>query len=392
MSDKKPDPLNKKVKPIEVKHKAPASQSKRTGEESLNKKTSGEERGKLVSNTKKKPEFNSVVLPKNKTSKPHKQSISRASAILLALITTLTASTIGWVGPIIFSNNAKKDLHNTVAQLETQISTQTNEISALRSALSSQTKTLQSAQGTADQQRQNLQTEIRDLLNKEPNIAPIDDEHIQNLFTPSLAELSATINTRIDVLESGLSKDETINTEGSSALVDRLMTLEAERETLVQISTQIASLQERVDILSAQNVSPQTGQVSQSAFPEPETEAITLPEQTNEESIDREAILQVLIESFPREKMFEAVHAQNTIASKKPSWLQRTLSKHVKVKDDNAPAPIATILNAERAIKEERIQDALDEIAKLNPPVRSIAADWVSSAKKAMKSLDSVTP
>jgi len=97
------------------------------------------------------------------------------------------------------------------------------------------------------------------------------------------------------------------------------------------------------------------------------------------------ASLNILIDTFPREKMLAAVLAQEALAKKKPGWLRRTLRKHIKVREQDVSNPSLAITAAEKALNEGRIQDALDSIAKLNPTVRAAAANWVRAANKALE-------
>ena len=155
---------------------------------------------------------------------------------------------------------------------------------------------------------------------------------------------------------------------GANAVLTRLAALE----------TQIAELQDS----QIENAPPQ-------GFPSASAEPIDLPDTPASKTLsenDRAEILQVLMESFPRQEMLAAVGAQQEIASKKPSWLQKTLSKHIKVRDDNTP-PLTIINGVEAAVKTGRIEDALEGIKKLNPPVRAMAIDWVVAAKQAQKTL-----
>ncbi|MBL4853423.1 MAG: hypothetical protein JKY25_04205 [Robiginitomaculum sp.] len=95
--------------------------------------------------------------------------------------------------------------------------------------------------------------------------------------------------------------------------------------------------------------------------------------------------LNILMDTFPREKMLAAVLAQEKLAGKKPGWLRRTLRKHIKVREDGGPDPHSAISAAETAVNEGRIQDALDIIARLNPTVRAAAAEWVRAANKTLQ-------
>ena len=105
------------------------------------------------------------------------------------------------------------------------------------------------------------------------------------------------------------------------------------------------------------------------------------------------ASLNILIETFPRQKMLAALLAQEQQTQKNPGWLRRVLRKHVKVRREDTTSsqtqtqtnPRAFIANAEQAVGEGRIQDALDIIANLNPTIRAAAAGWVRAARKTLQ-------
>jgi len=59
------------------------------------------------------------------------------------------------------------------------------------------------------------------------------------------------------------------------------------------------------------------------------------------------------------------------------------LSKHVKVRDEGQAAPATVIDEAEAALAKGEVTETIRLINTLNPPVKLVAADWISAAKKA---------
>ncbi len=112
-----------------------------------------------------------------------------------------------------------------------------------------------------------------------------------------------------------------------------------------------------------------------------------LPQKTSNPDGDNLAqkSLVILKETFPRQKLLAAAQAQEVLAQKKPGWLRRILRKHIKVREQTVLDPYSLIDTAEAALREGRVQDAIDAIAKLNPAVGSSAADWVQAAKKSLE-------
>lgn len=378
MNDDTSDKDTKKVSPKVVRHKAPATEKR-----GARKDRNGSD---------KKPEFNSVVHPKEPKTGTLNKSISRSSAVLLALLSTLVGGAIGWVGPALFkSTDPTPDLQISINQLQTQLASQETNMGQLQTLLDTNNK------ANLAQQAKLFET-VKAVQDSANETAPVDSEALQELFgstiegletelaalKPQIDTVNADLNTRMDVLETSLTKDGAELGDGtaSQAILERFTKLEAAQAGHVDLSEQFTDLQTQIDQLAASlALAP--------AFPDPATDTIDVPAVEN--LYDSAAALQALIDSFPRAKMLEAVHAQDVIAHKKPSWLQRTLSRHVKVRDDNAPTPLRTIDAAQSALANGDIHEAIAHIAKLNPPVRAIAAEWVSAAKKTAKAIDANT-
>ncbi|MCF6275750.1 MAG: hypothetical protein L3J05_08310, partial [Robiginitomaculum sp.] len=173
----------------------------------------------------------------------------------------------------------------------------------------------------------------------------------------------------------------------------RLDKLQAENESL---GDQVETLKELVSDLQkaidGQDVKTDTRQNMQDEAPglDADTETpINKPTKNKPTSpaikTEQQSALAVLIDTFPRAKMLAAVKAQETSKANKPGWLRRALSKHIKVRDGEAVDPYMEIAAAEAALKGGDIPAALAHIKKLNPPVRTSAAEWVQAAKKVVK-------
>ena len=99
-----------------------------------------------------------------------------------------------------------------------------------------------------------------------------------------------------------------------------------------------------------------------------------------EDDADPEALYDFTA-NFPKEKMLAALRAQEQ-NTPKPSWLRRTLQKHVQ--SDDSP-----LVNARRVIDEAQaltnqgdILAAADKLQTLNPTLRAAAHMWLTEARK----------
>jgi hypothetical protein len=311
------------------------------------------------------PAFNTVLGLEDEPAEGAPHGISRASAMLLFLLASLLGGVIGWGGPALFSGNAQKQasLEASLNQTKTDLATAETARAELANALATiqaEAKRTGSNTSAVSARLSEIQADL-DALKAQP--APIDYS----------AEITA-LNERITAL-SAFSGDEGEEGENILALVERLETLEIGSEA-------VADLQDRLTMMELNGVKS----APVATFPEPDPEPINLP--PVETVQDQQTALQVLIDSFPKENMLAAVKAQEALATRKPSWLQRLLSKHVKVRDTDKIAPSATIDRAETALKNGQISDAIKLINTLNPPVRSVAADWITAAKKAEKLIE----
>ncbi|MBL4870475.1 MAG: hypothetical protein JKX72_05935 [Robiginitomaculum sp.] len=314
--------------------------------------------------TEKTPAFNSIVHPKEKA-KTHQKGISRAGAVFLALLATLMGGSIGWLGPAMFKSTSQTDaITQTVAALQADLNTQTK------------------ARKTIEQTLKTLQNRIKTNTGNTAKLGATVSEQSQNIDVLTNAQADNNQgNDNFASLESNL-LDLTNKVDAQLALNMKDGATGAGANTLL---TRLSALESQITELQKSQIET----VSSVGFPSASAEPIDLPDTHASKTLsenDRTEILRVLVESFPRKEMLAAVEAQQKIALKKPSWLQKTLSKHIKVRDDNTP-PLTIINSVEAAIKAGRIEDALAGIKKLNPPVRAMTIDWVIAAKQAQKIL-----
>lgn len=325
------------------------------------------------------PAFNTVLEPdgspkekKKKTPTPkkeaqHTKGISRQSAVLLALMSTLAGGAIGWGGPLLFGNQSAK-----TDALQSTLDKTRSELAAAKTEQQKLADNIAAIQGTSKNQASSNQSIVVTLSDLEDKIialqeakAPVDNTEAIRALEDRISKLG-TLN--------GVENEDGTTSVNLLDLVERLDTLEAGG------SPEIAA---RLDTLETQIKEAGTQAI---AFPKPDPTPIELPPAETAQSA--EETLQVLINTFPRAKMLETVKAQEALAAKKPSWLQRALSRHVKTHDDDKINPIETIDAAEAALKLGEVNQSLRYISTLNPPVRAVAAEWIDAAKKASKLIE----
>lgn len=262
-------------------------------------------------------------------------------------LSTLLGGTLGVIGSKILAGPDK-----TIA-LRAELQ---QGLDDLRQATQTQTKQLGAATNTVKNNTQTrldmLQTENRALVN---NLGTLEQTITQLQFA-SKADTKIFYD-RIAVLEA-LSGENAEIFNGANSIAARLDALE--ERTLKQDTADEASTNLPEQTLGAKRIS------------------VKPPvDQTLQASLD------VLIDTFPRAKLLSAIKAQEQAASKKTGWLKRALSRHIRVGNDNAPDPYDIIEAAEAALQNGQVTGALEQLAQLNPPVRTSAAEWVEAAKKA---------
>jgi hypothetical protein len=313
------------------------------------------------------PNFNTVLGADENDPAATAKGISRASAVLLALMASLVGGAIGWGGPILFGNSDQKTdaLQSALTQTQAELSQATKDRQALGARLD-QLQTDARAKGSATknvtQQLLALQAELDELKAR-----PVAVDN-----STALEELKTSVST---LTEFSVEEGETQNLLD---LINRLEALEQQTPTDEDLTARLDTLE--TDFKAFGEREPVA------VFPKPDTTPIEIPTVNSEQ--DQRDALQVLIDSFPRTKMLEAVKAQEILATKKPSWLQRMLSRHVKVRDDDQSKPADVIDQAETALKGGKIAEAIRLINTLNPPVKAVAADWITAAKKTAKLIE----
>lgn len=367
----------------------------------------GKPTGKDGQKRRSKPDFNSVVHPRSSGSKSSKRAtadtthstssgpskpapkkhVSWASAVSLALVSTLIASTIGWVGPALFKDTRTTDaLQAMNKSLETRLATETAARKALEKSTTSTAKSLQS-------QTHQSQT-----------LLAASDQAIGERLD-GLDVLTGTIGGNIEGLQKSLSvhsavlfpvatkdkknsKNKTSETSPETAPARSAANL---LKRIADLEAQTIALQIQLDDLhrasSETTISPK-GQKADPVNLTEDTSASTALNLAASETIPvaqaKQTAIAELRDSFPRAALIQAVRAQDHQASKKPSWLQSLLSKHIKVRDDETPQ-LTNINGAQAALGSGDVKLCLDHIAKLNPPVRAAVSNWIKQAKKVQK-------
>jgi len=240
-------------------------------------------------------------------------------------------------------------------------------------------------QQTLDDLRQATQTQTKDLgttngMQKQAK-ARLDTLQAENQI----------LANQIQIMEQSIVQLQNEAKAASKIFTDRITVLEALSGENADVFTGADSIASRLDVLEESALAAIANGVS-TKLPEekPAEETSDIKRIPAKPPVDQtaQATLDTLIDTFPRERLLAAVKAQEKTASKKAGWLKRTLSRHIRVGNDNAPDPYALIDTAEAALKNGQITAALEQLAKLNPPVRTSAAGWVKTAKKAAPNIE----
>ena len=326
------------------------------------------------------PDFNTAVHTDEEVLTKSRGGISRAFAILLFMLASLLGGAIGWAGPKIFSTPDKTlgiqaQMQSTLSGLEAKSKANRDQLAKLQKTMGSNQD---GAQGRADSLSE-LTTQIDGLNEQVKTLTGAAKAQADNLSAATAdKKLFTDLKDRLATLE-GLSAKDGDLSQGAQAMLDRFSAIEDAQE---QTSETLSNFEEVKTELEDLRLKYQ----DKPSFPAPITEPINIPPVIS--STDRLNALITLMDTFPREKMLEAVAAQEAIAAEKPSWLQRTLSKHVKVRDNDEIGPRTLIKDAEKLLEGGHVNDALTLLGKLNPPVRAVASDWMGAAKKAAKAIE----
>ena len=261
----------------------------------------------------------------------------------------------------------RQDVKNDLAKLDARIAT-------LQDTVNKLAKEAQHTQGRMGANEKKI-TDLSDSL----------DGQAENLNTlEAAAETLVDVNKRLVILEA-LAGENTDLVSGANSIETRLKALEEapaptlDAEILGGLSTEIEALKTQVETMQTS-----TSKMPMAlAKPEKQNIPITLPKDDSANSAQK--ALRILIDTYPRKKMLAAVRTQERLARKKPGWLERVLRKHIQLRKEEQADPYILINSAENKLKDGDITGALDRISKLNPPVRTVASEWIQAAKIAQK-------
>lgn len=236
----------------------------------------------------------------------------------------------------------------------------------------------------------------------------------QNAQISEMAQQGASLAPRLEQAETALSTLEAVQSENTQREAERLDLIEslvsssddpqagavALAQSLEEMQAQIAALK-----LSAATAEPavisyesapsnpvqdsdtsREGEDVSEAQPDDVEGEAALEGVDSEKAAPQEAAAKPVetydfVANFPKEKMLAALLAQEQ-NTPKPSWLRRTLQKHVQ--SESAPQ-----VNARRVIDEAQaltaqgdILSAADKLQTLNPTLRAAAHMWLTEARK----------
>ncbi len=290
------------------------------------------------------------------------------------LVASLAGGAIGIVGSKYLAGPDK------LPGLRQELKTDLTKIEARLSTSEDKAKDLQKMEGDLTSQLEALQKTIS---GQGETISELSDQ------LDAVAQLKDTvgqINERLIVLE-GLAGQKSGLVSGAKSIETRLKALEEQAATPAQPSVKpedLAGLKDEVEALKTQMDNLKAAALKTVPSPQKnQRETINLPKQADGAS--REETLRILMDTFPRAKMLAAVRAQEHLAAQKPSWLQRALRKHIRIRKEKPVDPYVLINSAQNKLKDGDISAALKRISELNPPVRAAASEWVSAAKTALK-------
>lgn len=386
-----------------------------------------------------KPAFNSVVEPEPE--KVTRRPIGRGFVLSGFVLSALLGGGLGVVGSKILSSPDKTadlrvELMQEIEGIKTDFQEQSKtQVKKLGSTTSAQKKTksrlaaVERTNKSLTKQVKNLEQDLMELqekLNQQSEGGSIAArleslEKAQNLIAGSAGEAENIDGVLTDGLEKtavpdmarvseastdGASKDgaSTDSASTDSASADGTSVGEADTnsdvtaltvDTSADASTKKSGEESAEDITAALETSASDLDAEASVDVAAEDAPQDIQASTEQEPQESTAIeeqeqdpLEILIDTFPRAKMLAAVKVQEKLSSEKPGWLKRTLSKHIRVGNDDAPDPYAIIDAAQAALKSGHVSDAVNQISKLNPPVRTSAAEWVQAAKKAAHTIE----
>lgn len=323
------------------------------------------------------PDFNTVLEPEETATAAPRKSVGRSFVFGGFILSTLLGATLGIAGTKLLAGP------DETAALRTELEQSLN---TLKKSNQTQAKKLGAANNIQKKTKTKLDSLAAENQTLVSQLTALEQQITDLTNTVNVGNMDKAVEDRIAVLEA-MSGENADVFKGENSIASRLDGLEKNMEDVQRLSATDTPI-------DTPNVDVPNGA---SALSSP-VEAV---EPTTKTSIDENKIpaippvdteeqsaLAILIDTFPRDKMLAAVKAQETSSASKPGWLKRALSKHIKVSNEENIDPYATIDAAEAALKDANITSALEHIAKLNPPVRTSAAEWVQAAKKAANSIE----
>ncbi len=158
----------------------------------------------------------------------------------------------------------------------------------------------------------------------------------------------SSLETRIAALES-----ETPSQAGSAELLERLAAMEEATEAAQNTSTDAAKVNEFISGLEAR-----VNALENRPAPEPVVERISIP-------------------AFPKASLLKAVEV-----NKKGGLIEKTLSRHIRVKDANDPVSLIEAIEAD--VNAQQLAPAIEKFERLPAAVRSEGRAWYESVKASL--------
>ena len=307
--------------------------------------------------------------------KGERKGVGAPFVVLCSVVAAMIGGTAGFYGP--------KLLDPANAAPAQAITQNTEQIKTMQMALDDQSKTL------AAIMQQN--TQISEMARQGASLAPRLEqaETALSALEAMQSEDSQRGSERLDLIESLVSSSDDPQA-GAAALAKSLEDMQAQIAAL-----KIAAATAEPAVISYESAPSVSGQNSETdiegesvseAKPDAVESVAALEGVDSEKLAPQDAATQPVetydfVANFPKEKMLAALRAQEQ-NTPKPSWLRRTLQKHVQ--SDDSP-----LVNARRVIDEAQaltnqgdILAAADKLQTLNPTLRAAAHMWLTEARK----------
>lgn len=313
--------------------------------------------------------------------KPKSGGIGVPALLLFSVLAAGIGGAIGWLGPQYFD-----PANAAPAQAITQNAAQMKTMSADMRAQEQVVSDLTSTQSRMDSQLSALADLQGRLSAAEQEVAALRQAQ---------SDIAAAQAQRLDLVEGLITPDDNPDA-APSALAQKLSDLEGQMAALklaamtaepvvISYDKNTASMDDEADAISAaplgsapmeetalKPLSESESESGPQSEPEPQSE--TEPQSEPQASYDFAA-------NFPKAEMLAALKAQ-TENLPEPSWLRRTLQKHVQSDAIPQPDARAVIDKAEAKMRAGDITGAAQLIETLNPTLRAAAYEWLLEARK----------